>query len=48
MIIFFEWDTMENARQFASSAALKEAMKRAGVIDKPDVYYLENVENLSQ
>jgi len=39
---------MENARQFASSPALKEAMTRAGVIDQPDVYFLENVEDLSQ
>ena len=39
---------MENARQFTSSRDLKEAMKRAGVIDQPDQYFLENVENLSQ
>ena len=39
---------MENARQFARSPDLKEAMERAGVIDQPDVCFLENVENLAQ
>ena len=48
VVIFFEWDTMENARRFANSPDLKEVMERAGVIDQPDVYFLENVESLSQ
>ena len=39
---------MENARRFTSSPDLKEAIKRAGVIDHPDQYFLENVENLFQ
>ena len=48
VVIFFEWDTMENARRFASSPDLKEAMEQAGVVDQPDVYFLENVESLTQ
>ena len=48
VVIFFEWDTMENARQFLGSPELREVMERAGVVDQPDIYFLENVENLSQ
>ena len=48
VVIFFEWDTLEKARKFADSPELKEAMEQAGVIDKPDVYFLENVESLIQ
>ena len=48
VVIFFEWDTMENARRFTGSPDLKEAMERAGVVDQPDVYFLENVESLTQ
>jgi len=48
VVIFFEWDTLENARKFTASPELKAAMKEAGVIDKPDVYFLENQESLTQ
>ena len=35
---------MENARQFADAEELQEAMRRAGVADQPDGYFLEEVE----
>ena len=37
----FEWDNLENAKKFANSSELKEAMGNAGVIEKPEVYFLE-------
>jgi heme-degrading monooxygenase HmoA len=37
----FEWDTLENAQKFANSSELKEVMGNAGVIDQPEVYFLE-------
>jgi antibiotic biosynthesis monooxygenase (ABM) superfamily enzyme len=37
----FEWDTVDNARKYASSPELRAAMERAGVIGKPDIYFLE-------
>jgi heme-degrading monooxygenase HmoA len=46
-IVIFEWDSLEKARQFAQSADLRETMQRAGVADQPDVYFLEEVEQLS-
>jgi hypothetical protein len=37
----FKWDSMDNARKYASSPELKAAMERAGVVGKPDIYFLE-------
>lgn len=35
-----EWDNAENARRFASSPSLKEAMQAAGVTSAPEVHFL--------
>ena len=45
-MIILEWDSLENARRFATSDHLREAMQRAGVADDPDVYFLEEVDQL--
>jgi len=47
MVIIFEWDSLEKAKKFAQSEDLKKTMQRAGVIDKPDIYFLEEVERVS-
>ena len=41
IVILMEWDSLDNARQFAQSADLRQTMERAGVTDHPDVYFLE-------
>jgi heme-degrading monooxygenase HmoA len=41
LLAFFEWDNLENARQFVNSSELKNAMSNAGVIEHPEVYFLE-------
>jgi heme-degrading monooxygenase HmoA len=46
LVILLEWDSLENARRFANAGDLREAMQRAGVADEPDVYFLEEVEQL--
>jgi quinol monooxygenase YgiN len=46
IVMLFEWDSVENAQKFAQSPDLREAMQRAGVVDKPDVYFLEEVEKV--
>ena len=46
LVILLEWDSLENARRFADVDELREAMQRAGVTDRPDVYFLEEVERL--
>lgn len=40
--LFFDWDSLERARRYASSEGLKEAMKAAGVVGDPDVRFVED------
>ncbi|KCZ72713.1 Antibiotic biosynthesis monooxygenase [Candidatus Methanoperedens nitroreducens] len=47
IVILLEWDDLGRAREFARSEDLRQAMKRAGVSDKPDVYFLEEIERVS-
>ena len=42
IVILLEWDEMENARQFIQSADLREEMKRHGLADEPDIYFLDD------
>jgi hypothetical protein len=36
----FEAEDVQKAREFGNSSDLREAMQRAGVVDKPDIYFL--------
>ena len=40
VVILLEWDDLEKARQFAQSDELREKMQEVGVVDQPDVYFL--------
>jgi hypothetical protein len=40
VILLFEADDLQKAREFAASADLRETMQKAGVLDKPDIYFL--------
>ena len=44
VLVLLEWDDLERARLFADSDDLREAMTRAGVTDRPDIWFLEDVE----
>lgn len=46
-LILFEWESIEKAKKFAQSEDLKKTMLKAGVSDKPDVYFIEEVEKVS-
>jgi heme-degrading monooxygenase HmoA len=46
LVILLQWDSSENARHFLNADETMEAMQRAGVTDEPDVYFLEEVEQL--
>jgi hypothetical protein len=46
-LMLFEWDNLEKARKFAQSENLRQVMQQAGVADKPDIYFLEDVEQVS-
>ncbi len=47
IIIMYEWDDLDKARIFTRSEDLIKTMQKAGVIDKPDIYFLEEVERTS-
>ncbi len=40
ILVFQEWDSVDNAAKFVQSTELKEAMQQAGVLEQPDVYFL--------
>ena len=44
-VILFKWSRLDTARKFAKSRDLRAAMKRAGVMDRPDIYFLEEVDH---
>jgi hypothetical protein len=39
-----EWDSLDNARKFAFSDDLRQTMEKAGVADRPDIYFVEQVD----
>ncbi len=44
IVVLAEWDNLDNAREFLQSQELQEAMQQAGVIGKPDICLLEEVD----
>ena len=43
MVLFFDWESVEQARKFMNSDDLRKAMQQAGVEGAPDVQYIEDV-----
>jgi heme-degrading monooxygenase HmoA len=46
LIILFQWDDLEKLRQYAQSEG-PQVRQHAGVADQPDVYFLQEVEQVS-
>ena len=40
MILLFEAEGLERAQAFTESSDLREAMQKAGVVDKPEILFL--------
>ena len=40
IVLLFEAKDIQKAKEFASSADLRATMQKAGVVDKPDIYFL--------
>ncbi len=38
LVLFFEWDNLDNAKQYFQSTELREAMQQAGVIGQPEIH----------
>ena len=41
LFVLLEWDSLANAQKFAQSDGIKEAMKNAGVVGMPAIYFVE-------
>jgi len=46
IVIVFKWDTIENARKFTESDDLKKRMQKGGIIEQPEILFLEEVEQI--
>ena len=44
IILLFEWDNYENANAYMNSPQLKEAMEQAGVIEAPEITFVNIIE----
>ena len=44
IFLMFEWDSLENARNFFTSEELKNAMKQAGVVEEPQIQFLNELD----
>lgn len=46
LFILLEMDSIENARKFIESEDLKKKMADLGVIGKPDIFFLDKIEDV--
>ena len=44
LLLTFQWDSLNNAKKFAGSSVLKEAMQKAGVIEEPKIDFLNEID----
>lgn len=42
VVLMFEVQDLDRAKSFAESTDLREAMQKAGVMDKPDIFFLND------
>ena len=43
VVILFEWEDLGKAHKFTESEELRQTMERAGVVGKPELYFLEDI-----
>jgi heme-degrading monooxygenase HmoA len=43
VVILFEWGDLGKAHKFVESDDLRQTMERAGVVGKPDLYFLDEI-----
>ena len=44
IVVVFDTESTKKAKDFVASADLKEAMRKAGVLDEPTIYLLESID----
>jgi hypothetical protein len=42
VVLLFEAQDMDRAKSFSDSTELRETMQKVGVVDKPDIYFLND------
>jgi len=47
VLILLEWEDLEQARGLILSEDLKEKMKESGVVEEPDIFFLEQADRPS-
>ncbi|MBI3416035.1 MAG: cyclase [Verrucomicrobia bacterium] len=47
LTVVCRWASAERARKFVASAELRDRMRDAGVVSKPDVHFYKSAEDLS-
>jgi hypothetical protein len=47
VMVWCEWDTAARAKKFMKSAELRQHMKEAGVVGKPEVSFFNKMDDLS-
>ncbi|MFO7526730.1 MAG: hypothetical protein R6W68_14855 [Ignavibacteriaceae bacterium] len=48
IFVLLEISSIENAKKFVSSDSTREAMKNAGVIGMPEIYFIEEIAETSE
>ena len=46
VLVLFEWDELDKVRRYGQTDELRQKMQQAGVDDRPDFYFLEEVERM--
>lgn len=44
IVLFYKWDSIDNAKKFFKSSEVKNKMKEAGVQGRTIIYYIDEVE----
>jgi heme-degrading monooxygenase HmoA len=47
ILALLDWDDLERARLFAKSDEMRHALVQSGVVDQPDVWFLDETERSS-
>ena len=45
VLAMFEWDNLNNAKKFTSSSELKDTMSKAGVLEQPEIFFLDEYDS---
>ncbi len=43
VVVITEWESLEKAKSFSQSPALREAQQKSGVLGKPEIYELKSM-----